>query len=127
MQLYIIEDGEIEMVKDVGDSNDGVPQQQQRVCKVSSGSVFGEAEFFLKKPHRYSPLCFGFRYFRLQLIALFACSVCAFADRETVLWTLSSRNYAKMEAEQPHLCILFQHILLKNFSLHQIVLDTKET
>jgi hypothetical protein len=68
MQLYIIEDGEIEMVKDVGDSNDGVPQQQQRVCKVSSGSVFGEAEFFLKKPHRYSPLCFGFRYFRLQLI-----------------------------------------------------------
>jgi CRP-like cAMP-binding protein len=138
LKLYIVEDGEIEMVKDssqqppsiadidarVSKSTQPLPQRlqpnernensyqphqqepqlQYRVCKVSSGSVFGEAEFFIRKPH----------------------SVSAIAERDCVLWTLSSSSYARMEAEQPHLCILFQHILLKNFSLHQIRTEAQD-
>eukprot|EP01041_Mallomonas_annulata_P006865 gene6865-13910_t len=66
-----------------------------RVNKVLAGGVFGESSFFLDKPH----------------------SMRAIPSTQCVLWTLNKNSLARMNSENPQLCILIQHLLLKSMAL----------
>jgi MFS superfamily sulfate permease-like transporter/CRP-like cAMP-binding protein len=68
----------------------------ERVNKIHSGGIFGEAAFVLNSLH----------------------SVRAISLRRCVLWTLSRSSFRRMEAEQTTLCLTVQQILLKSLSIN---------
>ncbi len=81
-------------------SNTGLNMSQShtgvvRVNKVSSGGVFGEADFFLGRNH----------------------TVRAYCINECVCWTLDKTQFAAMEINHPQLCMLIQFTLLKSLSI----------
>lgn len=97
MQIYFVEHGTVDVLavnpaqedRDVGRSGQAV-----RVNKICSGGAFGEADFILG-------------HHSVRAVALTACTC----------WTLSRDALAKMEIQQPQLCMLIQHVLLKSLSI----------
>lgn len=67
----------------------------RRVNKVSAGGVFGEADFFLDRKY----------------------SVKAFALTDCVFWILDRDGFASIETDNPRLCVLIQHMLLKSLAI----------
>ena len=93
--VYFLEDGEIELVKinrTVAESDGKNSEIIERANKINTGGIFGEAEFFLNALH----------------------SVRALAVRHSTFWTLSHANFRLMELENPQLCLLIQHLLIKS-------------
>ena len=95
--IFIIEEGSVEITKCNDDDNDDEIFVQQRIAKIASGGVFGEAAFFLRTKFQYRYTC------------LSDCS----------LWTMSRESYAEMEQGDQKLCLIIQHVLLKSLSLTQ--------
>eukprot|EP01038_Epipyxis_sp_PR26KG_P008476 gene8476-11458_t len=77
------------------DNEGGHSSTVQRVNKVSSGGVFGEADFILGRKH-------GLR---------------AYALSPGSLWTLNRQSLSDMEVREPQLCMLLQHTLLKSLAM----------
>jgi MFS superfamily sulfate permease-like transporter len=98
--VYFLQNGEIELVKISTVTNeldrDINEECIERVNKINSGGIFGEAEFILNGLHSTRALTL---------------------NRNCIFWTLSRNNMRIMEVEHPQLCMLVQHILLKSISI----------
>lgn len=110
--IYFLEDGEVELVSvTTTTTNSNLPRRQgvdnnvegeadvaqvERVNKAGPGSIFGEATFFLGACQ-----C-------LKAITLSNCSI----------WSLSREDLARMEINDPSLCMLCQLVLLKSMSIN---------
>jgi CRP-like cAMP-binding protein len=110
--IYFLEDGEVELVSvTTTTTNSNLPRRQgvdnnvegeadvaqvERVNKAGAGSIFGEATFFLGACQ-----C-------LKAITLSNCSI----------WSLSREDLARMEINDPSLCMLCQLVLLKSMSIN---------
>ncbi|CAM9577827.1 unnamed protein product [Phaeothamnion confervicola] len=70
-------------------------EEEPRLAKVSAGGSFGELGFFLKRPQPFR----------------------AVATEDCALYTLERRAMARMQAENPELCILVQKAVLKSLCL----------
>jgi len=86
---------------DFSDSNSGgmsgnIQMAVDRVNKIGGGGIFGEAAFFLGASHSLRATALG---------------------SETSIWTLSRDDLARMEVEEPQLCLLLQHLLIKSLSI----------
>jgi len=86
---------------DFSDSNSGgvsgnIRMAVDRVNKIGGGGIFGEAAFFLGASHSLRATALG---------------------SETSIWTLSRDDLARMEVEEPQLCLLLQHLLIKSLSI----------
>jgi len=81
-----------------GEEGDGAGQGSQvveRVNKISGGGIFGESAFFLGAAQS------------LRALTLSPCAV----------WSLSREAFARMELQQPRLCLLVQHSLVKSLAI----------
>lgn len=76
-------------------NNSSNTHQVMRVNKVSSGGIFGEADFFIGRKH----------------------SLRAYSINECVCWVLDREKFAAMEVSDPQLCMLIQYTLLKSLSI----------
>jgi len=95
--IFIIEEGSVEITRGSDDYNDEDDSVQQRIAKIASGAVFGEAAFFLRTKFQYRYTCLSDCY----------------------LWTMSRESYAEMEQSENKLCLIIQHVLLKSLSITQ--------
>ena len=56
--------------------------------------------------------------FDILNFSLLMCSAIVTSD-DCVVWCLDKKYYALMEVENPQLCIIIQHVLLKSMSMAQ--------
>jgi CRP-like cAMP-binding protein len=91
-KVFFIEDGIVETVVLTGEEKQ---QRIERINKISAGGVFGSDTFLLNlpRPHRALAIC------------------------DCVIWFIDKEQLAQMEVNNPRLCILTQHVLLKSMAL----------
>ena len=88
--VYFIETGIVETVVYSGPVEN---PKVDRVNKFTAGGVFGMDSFLLNSPYSNRAI--------------------AVSEGVTVVWSLSKASFAKMEVNNPKLCILIQKVLLK--------------
>ena len=97
--FYIVEEGEVEMVRVTSSANTGTSVENgvtvQRAHKVRNGGIFGELEFFMSTSH----------------------TVRALAVRRSVVWGISRSDFKLMEVENPLMCVKLQNLLIRNVAV----------
>jgi MFS superfamily sulfate permease-like transporter/CRP-like cAMP-binding protein len=99
VSIYFIEEGVVEIIAVNDNNNSNSIELVQRIMKISSGGIFGQESFFL-----------GSFSNPIKGLCITTCK----------LWKFSRENFSKMEEDEPKLCILFQHLLLKSLSISSI-------
>lgn len=99
VSLFFIEEGVVEIIALNENNNSNSIELVQRIMKISSGGIFGQESFFL-----------GSFSNPIKGLCITSCK----------LWKLSREKFSKMEEDEPKLCILLQHLLLKSLSISSI-------
>jgi len=100
-KVYFVEKGAIDLVHPAATATGFSIDEEQHLAnssrekKVVAGGLFGETCFFLGKPH----------------------SCRAVVTEDCVLWTLDRPFMALLNKNEPQLCVLVQHLLLKSMAL----------